>query len=263
MPKRARTAAGGGAASDAAKPAVKLDVKPAAKPAKPAVKPAAKPAKPAVKLDVKPAAKPAVKLDVKPPTKDFAQCSQGFSNHRFNVESPCGKEFALLRSPVASTHQTSMKARLVNDTYASVSGDLHFASISRLAKVRFHVSQESPTLHGSKGRVCTTNFHIVPPSKWDGNGELNRLDVRFKDCPVDSMDWDIVVDMWATPTNGDMVHLRTLIDMKGAIMETDDVGRVVTKYFTATKHELELNSGAASRHDFYLTLYIKGSLDIS
>ena len=128
-------------------------------------------------------------VTVMPSTKQFAQCSQKFSNHQFDVEAPTNESTTTIQpSQRISPHQTSLKATLFNDWHASISEALECSEVV----VRVHVSQMKPSSPTNR-QVCTTTTYTstsytIRPSKWEGNGEHNRLDVRFMKGGVHASD---------------------------------------------------------------------------
>jgi hypothetical protein len=174
--------------------------------------------------------------DVKPdpaPAKVFSQCSLPYSEHQFWF---LGDLFSM---------------------WASQTKKFTFPSgIS----VQVIVCKEDEKPMPRLGRVGTSMGLSFGASKWDGGEEKNRLEVRFvAGCPT-NVDWGVTVDMWGTPVEGgDKVHLRTLIDTQDAVPVRDNIGWVVTKYFTISKEETEQNAGSDNPGIFHFTCVMKGT----
>jgi hypothetical protein len=125
--------------------------------------------------------------------------------------------------------------------------------------VELIICKEDPLPVKRKGRVATSLGLECGPSTWLGD-EKSRLDVRFHGVDPTYAAWELLVDMWGTPEKGgDKIHLRTLIDTDDASPRKDDVGWMVTTYFTVTEQETEQNSGADELDDFHFTVRMKGT----
>lgn len=122
------------------------------------------------------------------------------------------------------------------------------------------VSKKDEKLLHKKGAVSTSHGLGFSASKWNGVDEVNRLDVRAICVCPSHLKFEIRIEMWGTPSkDGPKVHLRTLIDTDTAVFTTDDIGPVITTYFTVTEHEVEQNQGAKERGQFYFTCWMKGT----
>ena len=134
------------------------------------------------------------------------------------------------------------------------------------ASVQAVVSQEWPA-----DNILRLNNDVRMPAwprAWTGGpggAETNRVDVRFPCIEwwsgIIKCNWVITVDMWATPITGDKIHLRTILDVRGAaenVWVTDDVGLVVSKYFTPTEEEIAQNTGGLYGC-FYFTCVVQST----
>ena len=138
------------------------------------------------------------------------------------------------------------------------------------ASVQAVVSQEWPTGVSANaiGRLNNDIRQPEWPRAWTGGpggAETNRVDVRFPCIEwwsgIIKCNWVITVDMWATPITGDKIHLRTILDVRGAaenVWVTDDAGLVVSKYFTPTEEEIAQNTGSLYG-SFYFTCVVQST----
>jgi hypothetical protein len=138
------------------------------------------------------------------------------------------------------------------------------------ASVQAVVSQEWPTGVSANAIGRLNNDIRLPewPRAWTGGpggAETNRVDVRFPCIEwwsgIIKCNWVITVDMWGTPITGDKIHLRTILDVRGAaenVWVTDDAGLVVSKYFTPTEEEIAQNTGSLYGC-FYFTCVVQST----
>jgi hypothetical protein len=122
------------------------------------------------------------------------------------------------------------------------------------------ISKKVASVKNGKEVSTTNRSWDFDRSKWKNFDEENRLDVRATCVCPSHATWEMRIEIWGIPVTGDKrVLLRTLIDSQDVVFHTDDVGPVVTIYFTLTDEEIEQNQGAKDPRDFHFSCLVKGT----
>jgi hypothetical protein len=192
------------------------------------------------------------KLTHKPPTKKFPDVPHWVHTPSVNTDTNSSRVYAL--SFDANTNTSWVGGTVLPMQLPSGVSVKVFVTQEAEKRFKYNPSAPQTTRLGSR----------TPTGLWKGGGEKSRIDFRVMEGKnyIKNLDVDIEIDLWATPKEGDKIHLRTLIDEHGSVGVRDDVGVAVTKYFTITEDEIAQNTGAEKPTVFCFTVVLKASIKL-